>query len=75
MKILKSLNKKKFLVIFTLFLSFKVYAENEPVDIWNIDKQENNTSGIENIKENDEVSIEMKETDIYKMQTQKKKIK
>ena len=72
MKILKSLNKKKFLVIFTLFLSFKVYAENQPVDIWNIDKQENNTSGIENIKENDEVSIEMKETDIYKMQTQKK---
>ena len=39
MKISKLLNKKNsiFLILFFLF-SFNSYAEDEPVDIWNIDK-------------------------------------
>jgi len=39
MKISKLLNKKNsiFLILFFLF-SFNSYAQDEPVDIWNIDK-------------------------------------
>ena len=48
MRILKLLNKN-FLIIF-IFFSFYSYAEEEPVDIWNIDK--------ENIEQNS-----IKETD------------
>ena len=72
MKILKSLNKKKILIIITLFFCFKVYADDQPVDIWKIDKKDNNASQKEVIQENDEVIIKTTESDIYKMQTQKK---
>ena len=44
MKILRLLNKKIFSIILILFLSFKVFAEDQPIDIWNIDKNENNNS-------------------------------
>ena len=37
MKILRLLNKKNFIIIF-FFLSFVAYAEDEPVDIWDIEK-------------------------------------
>ena len=50
MKILRSLNKKNFLIIFIILFSFKAYSENQPVDIWNIDKNENEAQ----IKELDE---------------------
>ena len=40
MKILKFLNKKNFFVLFFLFFTSIVYAEEKPVDIWNIDKKE-----------------------------------
>ena len=72
MKILRLLNKKIFSIILILFFSIKAYAEDQPVDIWNIEKNENNTSVNEVVIENEEEFKEVKESDIYKMQTQKK---
>ena len=73
MKILRLLNKKSFLIIFILFLGFKAFAEDEPVDIWNIEKNENNNSIEKVVIENEEEFKEMTESNIYKMQTQKKR--
>ena len=52
-----------------------MFAEDQPVDIWNIEKNENNNSIEKVVIENEEEFKEMKESNIYKMQTQKKKIK
>jgi hypothetical protein len=49
MKILKLLNKKNLsIVIFSLF-SLSSFAEDKPVDIWSINKQEVDTISEENI--------------------------
>ena len=72
MKILKLLNKKYFTIIFILLLSLNSYADDKPVDIWNIDKadnEENNNSANSSITKDEE--IKKKETDIYGMQSQK----
>jgi len=72
MKILKLLNKKYFTIIFILLLSLNSYADDKPVDIWNIDKadnEENNDSANSNITKDEE--IKKKQTDIYGMQSQK----
>jgi len=69
MKILKLLNKKNLsIVIFSLF-SLSSIAEDKPVDIWNINKQEAETISEENIsiKNKQEAS----ESSIYKMQSDK----
>ena len=72
MKILRLLNNKIFSISLILFLSFKVFAEDQPIDIWNIEKNENNTQ-IEQLSiESKKESKEVKESDIYKMQKQKK---
>ena len=39
MKILRLLNKKIFLIIIALSLAISVNAEEQPVDIWNLDKK------------------------------------
>ena len=39
MKILKLLNRKNFSFILILLFTFGVYAEEQPVDIWNIEKE------------------------------------
>ena len=39
MKILKLLNKKYFSIILILLLGLSSYAEEQPIDIWNIDKK------------------------------------
>ena len=39
MKILRLLNKKNFSIILFSLLCFSVNAEDQPVDIWNIDKE------------------------------------
>ena len=39
MKILRLLNKNYFSIIFILFFGYYSYAEEQPVDIWNIDKK------------------------------------
>ena len=70
MKILKLLNKRNLsIVIITLLFPFYLVAEEKPVDIWNIDKQEAESISEENL------SIEKKEeisqSSIYKMQSNK----
>ena len=72
MKILRSLNKKNFLIIFIILFSFKAYSENQPVDIWNIDKNENEAQIKELDEKNEKEMEKFKESDIYKMQSQKK---
>ena len=72
MKILRLLNKKIFSIFLILFLSLKVIAEEQPIDIWNIDKNENSVQIKELDKKNETESKEVKESDIYKMQNQKK---
>jgi len=39
MKILKLLNKKYFSIIIFFLFGFNSFAEEKPVDIWNIDKK------------------------------------
>ena len=70
MKILKLLNKKNLsIIIFSLF-SFSSIAEDKPVDIWNINKQEVETISEENLSV--ENKQEVSESNIYKMQSDKK---
>jgi len=73
MKILRLLNKKSFSLIFTLFFGFISFAEEQPVDIWNIDKDKpkNNSSNIELDNENLDID-KPSEFEIFNMQTQKK---
>src|SRR5210317_48687 len=69
MKILKLLNKKNLsIVIFSLF-SLSSFAEDKPVDIWNIEKQETENISEENLStENEQV---VSESSVYKMQSDK----
>ena len=71
MKILKLLNKIYFSIIFVLLVGLNSYADDKPVDIWNIDNSDNkkDINSIDNnvIKK----EKEKKETDIYSMQSQK----
>ena len=39
MKTLKLLNRNFFLLILIILVSFNSYAEDKPVDIWNIEKE------------------------------------
>ena len=74
MKILKLLNKKNFSIILIFFLSFGVFAEDQPIDIWNIDKEKTEQNSNSNelvINENLEIKSNT-EADIYNMQSQKK---
>ena len=71
MRILRLLNKKYLSIIFIL-LSTSGYAEEKPVDIWNIDKKniEENTIDI-NVNEETNPTEKITESSIYNMQTQK----
>ena len=68
MRILKLLNNKFFLAIFILF-SFYSYAEEEPVDIWNIDKENIEQNSL---KETAGDQINTNKISIYEMQSKKK---
>jgi hypothetical protein len=69
MKILKLLNKKNLSIIIFSLLSFSSFAEDKPVDIWNLEKQEPETISEENLSiENKQ---EVSESSIYKMQSDK----
>ena len=72
MRILRLLNKKYLSIIFILF-STSVYAEEKPVDIWNIDKKniEENTIDINVNEETNPTEEKTTESSIYNMQTQK----
>ena len=71
MKILKLLNKKYFsILIIYLFLPINTFAEDKPVDIWNLEKKETD------IVEETNISIQKQknsnESNIYDMQSKKK---
>ena len=73
MRILKLLNKKILSIILIFFLSpFYLVAEEQPIDIWNIQKKEIEIkSDTELSKEKVDVKVE---SSIYDMQADKKKI-
>ena len=65
MKIIKLLNKKilSILIIFTLFLSSNTNAEDEPADIWDLEKkvEENNSNTISESIEGSEINIQIED--------------
>ena len=68
MKILKLLNKKNLsIIVILLVFPFLSIAEDEPVDIWNIDKKEIETTSEESVIINQ--PAEITENSIYQMQT------
>ena len=73
MKILRLSNKKFFFILLYLFLGFNSIAEDQPADIWNIDKK-----SIESSTQSNELNLEKeirskkKEMGIYNMQSQNK---
>jgi len=72
MKILKLLNKRNLsIVIITLLFPFYLVAEEKPVDIWNIDKQEAESISEENLSL--EKTEQESQSSIYKMQADKNK--
>ena len=74
MRILKLLNKKNFTIIFISLLSIIAYADDQPVDIWNIEKKDVKDKSVtdESITESDSLLKKDSELDIYKMQSDKK---
>ena len=72
MKTLKLLNKKNFsIIIFSLIASTISFAEDKPVDIWNIEKKEVETISEENLSD-DNSNEEISENNVYRMQSDKK---
>ncbi len=73
MKILRLLNNKYLSIIFIfLLLNLNSYSEEEPVDIWNLDKEEvNKTLTNQSSLSEDGSDNLIKETDIYKSQSLK----
>ena len=74
MKISKLLNKKIYFFYFIFLLTNPAFADDKPVDIWNIDQQNNdeNLSSTEIIINNDSKKKTNDEFEIYNMQSQKK---
>ena len=72
MRILKLLNKKYFsIIIIFLLSSLNVIAEDQPIDIWNIDKKAIETTS-EAISSNEIIGVTAV-SNIYNMQADKKK--
>ena len=72
MKILKLLNKKNLsIIIISLLLSLPSIAEEKPVDIWNLEKQESDSGSEENLSL--EKTDQESQSSIYKMQVDKNK--
>ena len=72
MKILKLLNKKNLsIIIISLLLSLPSVAEEKPVDIWNLEKQESDSISEENLSL--EKTEQESQSSIYKMQADKNK--
>ena len=71
MKILRLLNKNFYFILLYLFLGLNSLAEDQPADIWNLDKKsiESSTQINEQNLEK-EVKTKKKETGIYNMQSQ-----
>ncbi len=73
MKILRLLNKKYISFILILFLFTKSFADEKPVDIWNLNENQKKEKSITNLSigENKQINNEVTESSIYKMQTSK----
>ena len=73
MKISRLLSKKYLSFILILFLCSKSFANDKPVDIWNIDNKKNNeqASSTFSIDEKELKNNQSSASSIYKMQTQK----
>tara|TARA_B100000989_G_scaffold157830_1_gene117863 strand:+ start:207 stop:1979 length:1773 start_codon:yes stop_codon:yes gene_type:complete len=74
MKILRLLNKNFYYILLFLFLGLNSLAEEQPADIWNLDKESTNNSAQGN-KINIEMDIQSKknkEIGIYNMQSENK---
>jgi len=74
MKISRLLSKKNFSIIFIILIGFNSYAEDKPVDIWNLDKKqtEENISTTNNSTDNKiKEEIVINESSIYKSQNKK----
>jgi len=75
MKILKLLNKKYFSIILILFFGLSSYAEEKPVDIWNIEKKEIEKESLEKNLETSKNKIKINEnadSNIYNIESQEK---
>ena len=72
MKILKSLNKRNLFLIFIVFFVSFASAEDQPVDIWSINKEnsENQSSVLQSSEKNTEIDSK-NEFEIFDMQKQK----
>ncbi len=73
MKILRLLNKKNFSIILILLLSLTANAEEQPVDIWNIEKKkiEDKLPSEETAITNETSENKKSESDIYSLQSKK----
>tara|TARA_X000000368_G_scaffold412946_1_gene400154 strand:+ start:811 stop:2583 length:1773 start_codon:yes stop_codon:yes gene_type:complete len=74
MKISKLLNKKIYFVYFVFLIANSTFADDKPVDIWNIDKNEieKNSTSNQSISSESSKEKSTSETDVYNMQSQKK---
>ena len=73
MKILKLLNKKYFLIIFFLLIGLSINAEEQPADIWNIEKKKIEEKVLEKKKETSENNNKIKkkfDSSVYNLQAQ-----
>ena len=74
MKILRLLNKKSFTIVLIILFGFSVYAEDQPADIWNIEKKKIEEKSLEKI-ENSENKIEIEknsDSNLFDIQNQNK---
>ena len=67
MKISKLLNKKNLSIVIFSLISLSSFAEDKPVDIWNLEKQESETISEENLSIENKQDVS--ESSIYKMQS------
>ena len=73
MKILKLLNRINFSIILISFLSSFAYAEDQPVDIWNIEKENKKENSSLKKKKETDTDLNNSTSDIFNMQSNKKK--
>ena len=73
MKILKSLNKKCLSILIIIFLfELHIKAEDQPIDIWNLDKIKKEQLSKENLSESDIDKLYKKnQSSVYDLQSQK----
>ena len=73
MKILKLLNSKYLSIILIIIFILGAKADDEPIDIWNVDQNNIKENKIDNNLNNAETSIEdITQSNIYNMQSQNK---